>query len=62
MPKSQASSYELSASTAVQRGDELLLEVPESAADANGDFQEFGPLQARSGPSARWEGLEPPAA
>jgi hypothetical protein len=27
----------------------------------NGESHEFGPLQGRSGPFARWEGFEPPA-
>lgn len=61
IPSSQVSPCELSASTAVGRDDELLLEVPDCAAFANGDSHEFGPLQGRSGPFARWEGFEPSA-
>ncbi len=53
---------ELSASTAAERGDERSFEVPNCAASANSDSHEFGPLQGRSGPFARWEGFEPPAA
>ncbi len=53
---------ELSASTAAERGDEHSREVPDRAASANDDSHEFGPLQGRSGPFARWEGFEPPAA
>ncbi len=53
---------DLSASTAVESGDALALEGPESAIDMDGDSHEFGPLRVCSGPFARWEGFEPPAA
>jgi len=52
----------LSASTAVDRGDAHSFELHNCAASANGDSHEFGPLQGRRGPFARWEGFEPPAA
>jgi hypothetical protein len=46
---------EMSASTAVESGDGPPHEVPDCAIDVNGDSQQFGPLQGRSGPSARWD-------
>jgi hypothetical protein len=57
-----ANTGELSSSTGVESGDKLGHEVLELASAASRDFHEFGPLQGRSGPLARWEGFEPPAA
>ena len=57
-----ANSGEPSASTGVESGDKLGHEVLELASAASRDSYEFGPLQGRSGPFARWEGFEPPAA
>ncbi len=72
MPKSQVSGRDteqivaetrkLKASTAVESGDDHSHEVPGPTLAVNSDSCEFGPLRARSGPFARWEGFEPPAA
>jgi hypothetical protein len=35
---------------AIARGGDHTSEVPDPAADVNGDSREFGPLQVRSGP------------
>ncbi len=53
---------QLNASTAVESGDVHSSQVPANAQVEKSDSHEFGPLKGRSGPFARWEGFEPPAA